>query len=318
MATRVFYLNICYVCNNDCIMCLSHRTKSGKHTDYISLSTVREMIDKWDIGRDDRLIINGGEPTVHPQLIDILRTIAETKAEIAIYSNGRKFSNMEFAQAIMKNSNTRITIPVFGEEHIHDGITNTKGSFSETMKGINNLTESGKDHKNNRVEIKFIIGKEYVEKRQESMGIVDKYLKFPKNVDTLIFAGFLQPKNSKVDMNGENLIDIAHHIDDEIDQLIDNNIYGLNVKILDIPFCNHKRAFQDRLLSIYDEFLFIEKDKFIYYDENVKGKIRNYNKGPDEKAECSICSYTSICSNSIDRYGALQYDKSGYWFFGLE
>jgi len=276
------------------------------------------MIDKWDVCRDDRVIINGGEPTVHPQLLEILGTIAETKAEIAVYSNGRKFFNMEFAQTIMKIPNTRITIPVFGEEHIHEGITNIKGSFSETMKGINNLTESSKVNKNNRVEIKFIIGKEYVDKRQKSMEIVDKYIKSPKNVDTLIFAGFLQPKNSKVDMNGESLIDIANHIDDEIDQIIDNNVYGLNVKILDIPFCNHKRAFQDKLLSIYDESLFIEKDKFIYYDENVKGRIRKYNKRPDEKVECSICSNTSICSNSIDRYGALQYDKSGYWFFGLE
>jgi MoaA/NifB/PqqE/SkfB family radical SAM enzyme len=277
------------------------------------------MIDKWDVCRDDRVIINGGEPTVHPQLIEILGAIAETKAEIAVYSNGRKFSNMEFAQAIMKIPNTRITIPVFGGEHIHEGITNIKGSFVETIEGINNLTELKNNQRiDNGIEIKFIIGKEYVDKWQKSMGIVDKYLKFPKNVDTLIFAGFLQPKNSKVDMNGESHIDIAHHIDDEIDQIIDNNIYGLNVKILDIPFCNHKRAFQDRLLSIYDESLFIEKDKFIYYDENVKGRTRKYNKRPDEKVECSICSYTSICSNSIDRYGALQYDKSGYWFFGLE
>jgi organic radical activating enzyme len=280
---------------------------------------VREMIDKWEVCQSDRVIINGGEPTIHPDFIELLNIISETNAEIVVYSNGRKFSDMEFTKAIMKVSNTRITIPVFGEEHIHEWITNTKGSFMETIKGFNNLIESKNIQKtNNSIEIKFIIGKEYVEKRQKSMDIVDKYLKFPEIVDTILFAGFLQAKNSQVDMNGESNIEIAHHIDDEIDKIIENNKYEMNIKILDIPFCNHKENFQNKVLFNYDKLKFKEKDKFIYYDANTIARTRKYNKRPDEREECRKCSNISICGNSIDRYGSLQYDKSGYWFFGLE
>ena len=49
-----------------------------------------DMIKKYGVSSNDRVILNGGEPTLHPNLIKILQLFHKTGAEIVLYTNGRK------------------------------------------------------------------------------------------------------------------------------------------------------------------------------------------------------------------------------------
>lgn len=84
-----------------------------------------ELIVKYKVSSNDRIIINGGEPTLHPELLEIIRLFHKTGAEIIVYTNGRKLRDADYCCKLVKMVN-RIVVPVHGEESVHDNITQKK------------------------------------------------------------------------------------------------------------------------------------------------------------------------------------------------
>lgn len=87
-----FLLAITSKCNSNCKICFTAEDK----VDDLSVKDVREIMHL--IGSGKRIILFGGEPTVHPQFLKILRTIKESGNEPLVYTNGLKFANKGFAK----------------------------------------------------------------------------------------------------------------------------------------------------------------------------------------------------------------------------
>ena len=130
-------------CNSNCIMC---PTSDAERT------TANGMSDEWMIEYIELLpdnlnhvVVTGGEPTLRTELFfRVIRRLAERfpEIEVLLLSNGRSFAASSMANRLLDYCPPflKIAIPIHAADAaLHDKITQTKGSFHQTCKGIYNL-----------------------------------------------------------------------------------------------------------------------------------------------------------------------------------
>lgn len=132
--TAKVIVNITYQCNNHCVFCaVGNRVKQDLSLDYIKevLARYREQ----GVGLCD---LDGGEPTLHPDLIEIVSHARKLGYRtINITSNGRRLAYKDFARRLLASGITSLLISIHGPDAAtHDEITGVPGSFQETMQGI--------------------------------------------------------------------------------------------------------------------------------------------------------------------------------------
>jgi len=139
--SRIFYFNITYGCDNDCVFCYSQNTyhNSRPHNE-ITLQQFKDYLEEKGISQDDRVILNGGEPLLHTQIKDILNYLRDIGCEVLIYTNGTRLTSVDFSSL---TSRFRFIVPIHGHETLHDIITRRPGSYRETAAGMAACQESG-------------------------------------------------------------------------------------------------------------------------------------------------------------------------------
>ncbi|MCX6737238.1 MAG: radical SAM protein [Candidatus Parcubacteria bacterium] len=140
---QVFLIMTGFSCNNNCIMC-SVRPK-GLH--YIPRKGA-EILQDLKKGRKlkyERAEFTGGEPTLRKDLLKLIGSAKELGyREVALSTNGRALSSLEFLRCLKKNGLNRVTITLYSSDaQIHDGITRVPGSFKQTVQGIKNALSLG-------------------------------------------------------------------------------------------------------------------------------------------------------------------------------
>ena len=129
-------------CSNRCIMCCQP-PKHGDDSEHLYQKNLA-VIASAD-SDTDYVCITGGEPTlIGDKLFIYMHKIWERMpdAEIHFLTNGRKFAEVEYLTAFVKNvkGNMVLGIPLHSDNPIdHDYISGAKGSFYETLKGLHNL-----------------------------------------------------------------------------------------------------------------------------------------------------------------------------------
>ncbi|MBM4352512.1 MAG: radical SAM protein [Deltaproteobacteria bacterium] len=129
-------VNVTYRCNNHCVFCaVGNRSQQDLPADEI-----RRILERhWDQGIR-QLDLDGGEPTLHPDLFEIIRfSVDKGFAPINVTTNGRRMAYPEFARALLTSGITGLLISLHGASaQVHDGITGSPGSFAETVQGLRN------------------------------------------------------------------------------------------------------------------------------------------------------------------------------------
>ena len=127
-------------CQNNCVHCYA----GGPHeSPELTTEQWKNVIDKLsDIGVFI-LTFTGGEPTLRDDLPELL-LYAQSKGMVTgLISNGRKLKDKAFVETLEKSSLDFVQITL--ESHkpqVHDGITGAKGSWKETVAGIENAVRS--------------------------------------------------------------------------------------------------------------------------------------------------------------------------------
>lgn len=151
MTKRIFYFNLTLSCNNECVFCYSHNTNAvSKNTD-IPFNELSLYLESHNLNSADRVILSGGEPMMHAEILDVLLYLKEKGCEVVVFSNGRM---LRLIPKGFLNSNFRFVIPVHGSREQHDEITRSQNSFAETEAGLIWL------HKKNpecKVDLKIIL-----------------------------------------------------------------------------------------------------------------------------------------------------------------
>lgn len=190
-------------CNNNCLMCTNpdYFRNEDPNLNYGFSKIIRQLNNyKNQKIDDDHFILTGGEPTLQPRFLDILRLIRKKFPawRIDICTNGRRFAYASFTEECLKIKNLNLIIPFLGyNPKSHDAVTRVQGSFFQTVKGLKNIL-SGKDE-TQEIEIRIILIKSVVRS-------LAKILRFIKTIFptigriTLIFPEFegQAAKNAKL------------------------------------------------------------------------------------------------------------------------
>ena len=135
-------LTITLRCNNNCLfcpkeflydICLKDSFTDLKH----NLEELRKV--------SDSVTISGGEVTILECFFDMLSLCKKLDfRRVSIITNGRKFSNMEFANLAYSKGIDDFGVSVYSSNpEVHDRITQVEGSFDETIQGLKNLVFLG-------------------------------------------------------------------------------------------------------------------------------------------------------------------------------
>jgi pyruvate-formate lyase-activating enzyme len=123
-------------CNSRCVFCLDTDTPRNV---YIPEDDVRRELDR---GRNqlkaDKVIISGGEASIHPKFVDFVRYAKDIGYDrVQTVTNGVMFSKREFYANAVKAGLGEITFSLHGHTaELHDRLTGTPGAFRKLMKGM--------------------------------------------------------------------------------------------------------------------------------------------------------------------------------------
>lgn len=114
-----------------------HKREGCAHVPY------DELVARLVKGREtsDELVLTGGEPTIHPQLIDAVSKAREIGyKQIQVQTNGRMLGYGKFVDALVEAGATEFSPALHGATaEMHDGLTRAPGSYRQTVAGIRNL-----------------------------------------------------------------------------------------------------------------------------------------------------------------------------------
>src|SRR5262245_19262549 len=129
------WVRLSYDCNNRCTFCLDSNAHDGTMRDTTEIKI--QIVEGRKKGAE-RLILSGGEPTMHPNFLDFVdlgRRAGYRKVQTV--TNGRMFRYPEFLDRAATNGLDEITFSLHGHTaKLHDALVGTPGAFVEETAGL--------------------------------------------------------------------------------------------------------------------------------------------------------------------------------------
>ncbi len=134
----VLMLEPLYTCNLACVGCSVER-HTGKLKDRMSLETCFKAVEECGAP-----IVNicGGEPTLYPELKELIEGLTARGKYILMCTNALKLDKNVFDK-IPPSDNFFLMIHLDGMRETHDYVTNRKGTFDHAVKMIKEARERG-------------------------------------------------------------------------------------------------------------------------------------------------------------------------------
>jgi len=131
------WVRLTFDCNDHCVFCLDADAHDG--TARARDDVKRQILDGRRAGAT-RLILSGGEPTIHPDYVDFVRLGRMAGyPKIQTVTNGRMFAYDDFLARCLDAGLSEITFSLHGPNaRVHDALVGTRGAFEEEMKGLRN------------------------------------------------------------------------------------------------------------------------------------------------------------------------------------
>jgi radical SAM protein with 4Fe4S-binding SPASM domain len=129
-------LAITYRCNNNCSHCYNARPRQGPE---LSAGQWKRILDRlWETGIP-HVVFTGGEPTLRPDLAELIAH-AEANGQITgINTNGRRLKDPAYLDQLVEAGLDHVQITL--ESHdpaIHDRMVKAAGAWQDTVAGLRN------------------------------------------------------------------------------------------------------------------------------------------------------------------------------------
>ncbi len=137
------WVRLTYDCNNKCIFCLDMDVHDGENR---AAEEVKQQILDGRRKGATRLILSGGEPTIHPRYLDFIKLgrLAGYR-RIQTVTNGRLFAYQEFLDRCLEAGLQEITFSLHGPNaRIHDALVGVKGAFEQESAGLRRALDDGR------------------------------------------------------------------------------------------------------------------------------------------------------------------------------
>jgi MoaA/NifB/PqqE/SkfB family radical SAM enzyme len=129
------WVRLSYDCNNHCTFCLDSNAHDGTMRNNLDIKV--QIIEGRKKGAE-RLILSGGEPTMHPNFLDFVKLGKRAGyPKVQTVTNGRMFKYPEFLGTAAKNGLDEITFSLHGHTaKLHDALVGTPGAFADETAGL--------------------------------------------------------------------------------------------------------------------------------------------------------------------------------------
>ncbi len=136
------WVRIIRACNNHCMFCLDSGALDGVVLDE---ATVKAEIAAGRQPGEQRLILSGGEASIHPRFIEFVRYGRELGYSwIQTITNGRVFSYAGFVKRAAGAGLNEVTFSIHGHTpELHDRLTGVRGGFAQALQGLDNVRREG-------------------------------------------------------------------------------------------------------------------------------------------------------------------------------
>ncbi|MBW2979921.1 radical SAM protein [Candidatus Woesearchaeota archaeon] len=141
-----------FICNNNCRFCVqAHKKHHGNRTTEAIKQDLKESKK-----RCDEVVLTGGEVTIREDFFELVNYARDLGfSSIQIQTNGRMFSSYEFCKKTIAAGANTFSPALHGYcAAQHDFLTRSKGSFVQTVRGIQNLKKLGQIVVTNTVVVK--------------------------------------------------------------------------------------------------------------------------------------------------------------------
>src|SRR3989338_2311196 len=307
---KILYIDINKSCNNNCIGCaIDPNIHKNKYRD---LGIIKKELRKGIEQGYKILHMVGGEPTLHPNLLKIIKSAKGLGYKTVITSNGRMFSYKNYTIKFRRLVSS-FSITLFGSnEKTYESWTRTPGSFKQAVSGLKNLLDT-----NQNVCLNIPIWSGNINQLEEYIALIKK-LKI-KELGVLMLGPFGRLKSS---YNKHNPSLISLHSLNRFLRVAKGVVDSIDVE--DFPLCifdqdvleAEKIHFQDISSSVYtvDDGRIETLGLFAAHEKGYKINTLELNKKNYEKLkkdinsfkqkldECKSCSMSGECKGIYNQY----------------
>ena len=139
------YIAVGYACNQKCSFCPC--SKKLKQMSHIPLDRMLKTIDEFCQQGITHLVVSGGEPTIYPYFIEMIKYAIEKGLYINVLSNAERLSDKEFIgrlDQLPDHSKITFTTTIHSQNPSeHESINHSPGSFLRSIEGLKNLLDIG-------------------------------------------------------------------------------------------------------------------------------------------------------------------------------
>jgi MoaA/NifB/PqqE/SkfB family radical SAM enzyme len=286
--TKRFMIEPSLDCNIKCKFCYHlHRFDTWKQT-IKSLDEMKKQVDAGKERGNTWVDITGGEPTIYPYIIELIKYIKTKGLKVCIITNG--IVGKVKTQKLIDAGLDEFLVSRHGMEKEHNFITNTQNGYSQQCKFLNQIKD--------KVQLRFnIVLTKYNQKDIENIGICLSEWN-PKIINFINFNPHHEWKNEKV--AASDIIADLRIVKKELNKIIPYlESKGIGVNVRYYPMCRiaekYRRCVCNDLQVMFD---------FFEWDYNILPKsisrfyewgLRASNANEEKKEPCCNCDLQNIC-----------------------
>lgn len=139
----------------------------------LSFDEIKKTLDEVSVFKPN-ITLFGGEPLIHPEVLEIIRYIKAKGLHCLIISNGVMLA--DFAEAIVNAGLDELNISIDGSRELHDQIRGLAGAFDKIASGVDSINDFKKRFSKNKplINIQCTINQYNYERLEELLEVAKR------------------------------------------------------------------------------------------------------------------------------------------------
>ena len=133
--------NFTNACNLRCKHCYQ---RAGSLSTELTLQEKLDVIKQLDQAEVAAVAFSGGEPTIHPHFLTVLKAAADAGMYTALATNGLALADRDYAEKLKKLGLRYVEVSVdSADPEKHDQFRGVRGAWEKAVRGLRNVVELG-------------------------------------------------------------------------------------------------------------------------------------------------------------------------------
>jgi uncharacterized protein len=308
-AEGTLYLNITYRCNSRCLFCAAD-VAYKKEPRKMTLDDMKRLIGNKHY---DEIQLSGGEPSIHPDIIEAVEHCRAHASRVSILTHGRTLQNATFAERLLASGITAFVIPLYGpDSESHHFVSGVKGSFDQTVRGFENL-ERLRDRYRFTVVLKFLLTR-YTAPLNRSIYQFSRS-RFPRGFDQISICPLIYSQSTldHGDAFAAPFAELKHHLFSLVEEIGRDGDYPLILTEFPPCFFPTSKSRHDAHPTLHAP---VNAHSISYGDDRTPAEIRMDSNALDFHSNvkgnvliesCHRCRHREYCSEKQTPYFSSTY-----------